>query len=309
MTATSTTPDAMEAKTTMERVLSGATILDVAEQIGSDGVSTTANGEIAATRFSIGTHRSEIGPSSRCELVLSLKSSGSLVTEVDGQNIKSRVNPGTLTFVPAHLQHGFDFTGQTTNTVLGIEMSLLHRVRDIEPDLPPVSMLEPRFAWTRPELQRLIEEQHRILAAGEAGWRVLAESLSLRIGYELLAAFGQTPRKSGEPAALTGAELAQLIDFIEAEMEQNFDLTALATVLGRDQFGFSRAFRAATGDSPHQYVIQRRLMRAKQLLADTTDALADIAYSTGFASQSHMTATFSKHVGMPPGAYRKEART
>ncbi|MEM7522908.1 MAG: AraC family transcriptional regulator [Pseudomonadota bacterium] len=137
----------------------------------------------------------------------------------------------------------------------------------------------------------------------------LADSLSLRIAYELLASFADAPRNAGEPPPLTGAEIARLIDFIEAEMEANFDLTAMASVLDRDQFGFSRSFRAATGESPHQCVIQRRLMRAKQQLADCDDSLADIAYATGFASQSHMTATFSKHVGCPPGAYRKGLRT
>ena len=298
-----------DAKAAMERVLSGASILDVVEQIpANDGVSATPAGEVFATRFTIGAHRSEIGASSRCELVLSLESSGSLMTDIEGQSFETQITPGTLTFVPSHLAHNFDFNGLTTNTVLGIEDALFRRVREIEPDLPSIEAMEPRMQWTRPALQRLIEEQYRTLALGEAGWRIHAESLSLRIAYELLAAFSDAPRKPGEPKPLTVTELNRLVDFIEAEMADNFDLTKLAEVLGRDQFGFSSAFRAATGDSPHQYVIQRRLMRAQQLLADTKDALADIAYATGFASQSHMTATFSKHVGMPPGQYRKAVR-
>jgi AraC family transcriptional regulator len=55
-------------------------------------------------------------------------------------------------------------------------------------------------------------------------------------------------------------------------------------------------------------VIQRRLMRVKELLRTTDDRLAEITYATGFANQAHMTSTFTKHIGTSPGKWRKEAQ-
>lgn len=130
----------------------------------------------------------------------------------------------------------------------------------------------------------------------------------MRLAYELLSVFN-AQKPAGAPLPLSQAEITRLTGFIDAEMEQDFDLTDLARQLDRDPFGFWRSFKAATGESPHQYVIQRRIARVKHLLRTTADSLADISYATGFASQPHMTATFTKHVGTSPGKWRKAART
>ncbi|MEM7545940.1 MAG: AraC family transcriptional regulator [Pseudomonadota bacterium] len=289
----------------MEKVLSGRDIIDVSRQIGDAEIAWTKGEEIVTSQFTIGTHRSTMDASRWCELVLSTQSRGELALDIDGQTHEAAINPGVLTFVPSLMAHKYDYRGHTTNTVLAIDMGLFERVVAMDPDLGSVGALEVRMAWTRPAINRLIEQMHHVLTTGEAGWRVLGEALSLSIAHELLTTFNGKEQKPSAPPPLSQPEIDKVVDFIEADMERNFDLSDLSAVLGRDQFAFSRAFRAATGESPHQYVIQRRLMRAKDQLANSANSLADIAYATGFASQSHMTATFSKHVGMPPGAYRK----
>jgi AraC family transcriptional regulator len=64
-------------------------------------------------------------------------------------------------------------------------------------------------------------------------------------------------------------------------------------------------FRAATGLTPHQYVLEQRLHRARQLLEQKETALADIAVACGFSVQTHMTDNFRKHLGITPGEYRR----
>ena len=73
-------------------------------------------------------------------------------------------------------------------------------------------------------------------------------------------------------------------------------------------FHFSRAFKQATGSAPHQFVIARRVRRAQLLLAAGSCSQAQIAYETGFASQSHFASTFRRVTGMTPGQYRRTAR-
>jgi transcriptional regulator GlxA family with amidase domain len=81
-------------------------------------------------------------------------------------------------------------------------------------------------------------------------------------------------------------------------------LHALAQRTGVTPFRVIRAFREATGLAPHQYLIQVRVERARQLLADGA-APSIVAAMTGFVDQSHLTYHFKKHLGITPGHYRR----
>ena len=118
-------------------------------------------------------------------------------------------------------------------------------------------------------------------------------------------------RGSVQPATstkLSDRDLSLVTDYIEENLEYSKGVSQLAGIISMDPYAFSRAFKAATGCAPHQFLIERRVERAKQMLLDTTESLAEIAYATGFGSQSHMTYTFSNRVGAPPGAWRKAMR-
>ncbi|MEM7641848.1 MAG: helix-turn-helix transcriptional regulator, partial [Pseudomonadota bacterium] len=65
----------------------------------------------------------------------------------------------------------------------------------------------------------------------------------------------------------------------------------------------------ATGLSPHQFLLRRRIARAKDMLRTSVMPLAEIAVATGFSSQSHMTDVFRQKVGTTPGKYRAEIKT
>ena len=79
-----------------------------------------------------------------------------------------------------------------------------------------------------------------------------------------------------------------------------------AAAAGMSPFHFSRLFKKSTGKSPYQFVLQRRIERAKKLLRNSTRSLADVGGELGFSHQSHFTSAFRKQVGATPGAYRKE---
>ena len=70
------------------------------------------------------------------------------------------------------------------------------------------------------------------------------------------------------------------------------------------RFHFARLFRQAMGTSPHEFVLQQRLARARALLSRTDEPLLGIAASCGFADQSHMNRVFRKRVGQTPGQFR-----
>lgn len=102
------------------------------------------------------------------------------------------------------------------------------------------------------------------------------------------------------------ARMDHVRDLIESALGEDLALERLATEAGVAAHAFAAAFTRAFGVPPYRYVIQRRIERAKTLLRHTDMPIAGIAYETGFASQSHLAATFKRSVGVTPGAYRRQ---
>jgi AraC family transcriptional regulator len=99
--------------------------------------------------------------------------------------------------------------------------------------------------------------------------------------------------------------LGRIRDRIEAELDTELSLASLAKDSGYSRAHFLRMFRAATGLTPHQYVLDRRLSTAQQLLRESKMLLVDIALECGFSSQTHMNDVFRKRLGFTPLEYRR----
>ena len=106
--------------------------------------------------------------------------------------------------------------------------------------------------------------------------------------------------------ALPPRILRRIRDRIEAELDTELSLASLAKESGYSRAHFLRMFRAATGLTPHQYVLERRLGAAQQLLRQSKMMLADIALKCGFSSQTHMNDVFRKRLGVTPLEYRRD---
>jgi AraC family transcriptional regulator len=89
--------------------------------------------------------------------------------------------------------------------------------------------------------------------------------------------------------------------------EEAVDLNELAGTAGVGYFHFFKAFKQSMGVSPNQYMLERRVERAKALLARTELPIADIALRVGFSSQSHFATTFRRLAGATPRVYRATA--
>lgn len=159
-----------------------------------------------------------------------------------------------------------------------------------------------------PRMLGIARALHRELILPEAAGALYADSLVQAL-CALIARGWTTGRHAPEPArpTLSPAQLARALDAIEEGIEENPGLDTVAQAAGFSTFHFARAFKEATGQSPHQYLIERPLTRARQLI-DEGMALSEVAYACGFASQAHMTTTFTKILGLSPGKYR-ESRT
>ncbi len=103
--------------------------------------------------------------------------------------------------------------------------------------------------------------------------------------------------RPGVPKAIEQAR-----ERIDDDPASLLSLGELAAIGGVSQFQLLRGFSKATGLTPHAYLVQRRLHRARRMIAGGT-SLADAAQASGFADQSHMTRLFVRTYGMSPGVY------
>jgi AraC family transcriptional regulator len=105
---------------------------------------------------------------------------------------------------------------------------------------------------------------------------------------------------------LTPRQMNHLVGFILAHLSENLSLEILAQQVGFSPYHFVRLFRQTTGESPHQFVQQQRIERAKHLLRETDVPLAHVALESGFANQSHLTRVFKRHLNLTPRVYRHD---
>jgi len=98
--------------------------------------------------------------------------------------------------------------------------------------------------------------------------------------------------------------LSRVLEYIQANLDQGIHIDELAEAAGPSLFHFAKLFKRSTGSSPHQYVLQRPLERAKELLRKTGLSLSEIALQAGFADQSHLTNVFRRFIGVTPSQFR-----
>ena len=94
-----------------------------------------------------------------------------------------------------------------------------------------------------------------------------------------------------------------MLDYIEDHLDQDICLNQLAEIAQLSPYYFALLFKESTGSPPHRYVLQRRIARAREMLAERRLSLAEIAYALGFPNQAHFTTMFRKAVGTTPGVY------
>ena len=156
-------------------------------------------------------------------------------------------------------------------------------------------------------VQPILQSLRHFFAPDTVRSKMAAEALGLTVLSNTLLQIDK-PAPGPTARTLSDQALSRVFELIESDLTQDLGLSELAGAAELSAFHFARSFKAATGLPPHQYVMERRLARAQELL-EGSHALAEIAYAVGFSSQSHMTDVFRKKLGVTPGKYRREVET
>ncbi|MBB5063060.1 AraC family transcriptional regulator [Granulicella mallensis] len=111
-----------------------------------------------------------------------------------------------------------------------------------------------------------------------------------------------------EPSALAKWRLNRAIDYIEANLFRPIYLIELSNAVGLSRMHFAAQFRAATGYTPNQYVLRRKVAHSQTLLRDPSISVVDVALNLAFGTQAHFTVVFKSIVGSTPANWRKHVR-
>lgn len=165
-----------------------------------------------------------------------------------------------------------------------------------------------RFAIRDPHAADLMGRLQAQVVAGNPLGSAYAQGLSLTLVSYLYASYTHPGRQDGPPAVpgrLPRLQSEALMVFIDDFLGRDIGLVDMAAVVGYSPDHFARLFRQTFRLSPHQYLLGRRIERAKTMLRDPTVPIAVVAVTCGFSSQSHLNAVFKRQTGVTPGRYRK----
>jgi AraC family transcriptional regulator len=218
---------------------------------------------------------------------------------------------GSISLLPAGTPALWRSSGHKDSLHVYLEPGLVARVAAEAFDLDPARVTVPPLdALDLPQLRAVMWAVDAELTAGGPGGRLAAESLANVLAVHLIRHV-LAPRRPGRgrDGALPRGRLGAVVDYIEGHLDAGPTLEQMAAVARLSPYHFARQFKAATGLPPHQYVIARRVERAKQALQTGGDiSLAEVAAHAGFSDQSQFSRHFRRLVGVTPGRFRTPAR-
>jgi len=141
---------------------------------------------------------------------------------------------------------------------------------------------------------------------GHPGGTIYGEALGAVLAEHVVRSYSAlVPRPHQLRGGLPALVLRRIAEYIDANLQRDITLHELARQAQMSVYHFARAFKHRTGLPPHQYVLRRRIERARSLLSDPVLSVGDVAVRCGFAHHSHFSDTFHRVMGVTPTAYRR----
>ncbi len=161
-----------------------------------------------------------------------------------------------------------------------------------------------------PLLRELALSLKREVDAGYPGGKLYGESLAAALAVHLVRHYSNLEpanRQAGLDHGQIRSQIRQAIHHIHEHFASDLSLATLSQLAELSPFHFARLFRESTGLAPHQYIVQHRVERARELLLSGNRTTAEIAIAVGFCDQSHLTTHFKRAFGLTPKKFRLQA--
>jgi AraC family transcriptional regulator len=217
-------------------------------------------------------------------------------------------DPGTINLTPPGVEGTWEAKASSRAAVVVIRPEFISRAIDENwgADSSKVE-INKQFLVRDPVIEAITLNLAREAADGSPAGRLYAESGCEFLAHHLIYRYSnlsQTPPRS--KGGLSSRRLRLVLEYIEDTLGQPIKLRELAALARISARHFERAFRQSTGSSPHGYVMDRRLHRARDLLINQPELpIEQIALRLGFSSSSHFSSAFRRQTGLTPTDFRK----
>lgn len=227
-----------------------------------------------------------------------------LIAHWNGVARKNRSIPGDTIILSAHQRVVWDWRGEFDEVQMFIDPQRLEAAAAEITDRPfslleGISIQDP-FVYA---IARRIVEELRHAAAGTSCFGdVIADTLI----WHLLRTHSTLSQASAiDRIDMPAHKVRMALEFMVGHAAKDISVDDIAAAVSMSSGRFARGFKKATGQSPYQFLLNRRIEMARDLLRSTDQRLADIARAVGFATQSQFTVAFRRRCQTTPGRYRE----
>jgi AraC family transcriptional regulator len=226
--------------------------------------------------------------------------------DVRGQFAPYVKHPGTISIcVPGIIPRVRAFS-KTEAVVCALNPAFLAGIEE-ELDCRPGASMHDRLGITDTALRELVSLLATEAAEDGSCGRLYADSLTHALGIRFLnTASEQQQQQPQTLPALPRYLLQRVVERMRADLASNLSLATLASESGYSRAHFIRMFRAASGRTPHQYLLDLRLERAREFIKNGSKSLTDIATACGFTSHTAFSKAFRRRFRTTPSLYRRE---
>lgn len=225
---------------------------------------------------------------------------------LDGKLKREARHDRDIAIIPAGVSQRCNWSITAQFTIVAIDPALLQHVGQdwVNPDRIE---LIPHFMTQQDALiQGIVSTLRQEVEESKIGGQLLIDSLRTTLAIHLLRNYCTTqPKLLSHVDGLSTLKLQQIKEFINENLAQNIKLIELAEIAQLSPYHFLRLFKQTTNLTPHQYILQCRIEKAKFLLQHSQISIVEIASRVGFCDQSHLTRCFKRNLGVTPRQFQQ----
>ena len=224
----------------------------------------------------------------------------------EGLRVSARTRPGSIVIIPAGHDGRWDINGMVDVSHVYLTEERLHHSVEALTGGRSVELLD-RLCFDDPRMTHILTLLSDEQASSDPSARLFLEQAidllctQLVRGHSSFAALPDPAPKRG----LADWQVKRVTTYMRSMMEQEIGLDELAALVSLSRFHFCTAFRLATGHTPHQWLTNLRIARAKEMLTDPLLPVTEIGLCVGYQTPSSFAASFRKLTGATPSEFRR----